>query len=151
MELEKVYIISTGDYSEYRIVKVFTDEKKAENYCKIFDDCYVEEWGITEDVDVSSQVDTLIKQGLYPFSYSIRFKILSNEIDYASPVTEYASRVGTEGALWRELDSLEGLEIHVYRDNASFYSQMYARDEEHALKIGRDHLAVAKAQYERII
>ena len=146
MELTKVYIITTGEYSDYTIVSVFVDKGKAERYCKFFPDCYVEEWEISEDI--SSKVDSLLKQGLYPFYYRVSFDLRDGELYFKK---DWVTRMRIEDRCnFDELSSTHIPEIHAYRDRAVFYTQMSARDEEHALKIGRDRLAVAKARYEGI-
>lgn len=53
----KVYIVTSGEYSDYGIRKVFTDKEKAELYCAMhdggYDPYYVEEWE-TDDVEIET-------------------------------------------------------------------------------------------------
>lgn len=53
-----VYVVTSGEYSDYGICAVFTDKEKAELYCaahgdKYGDDCYIEEYD-TEEVQIES-------------------------------------------------------------------------------------------------
>ncbi len=54
--MDKVYIVTTGSYSDYRIRKVFIDEEKAKKYMKTVgeEDAYnepqIEEWDIENNV-----------------------------------------------------------------------------------------------------
>lgn len=34
--MNKIYIVTTGEYSDYRIVKVFLDKEKAEKYAEVY-------------------------------------------------------------------------------------------------------------------
>lgn len=51
----KVYIVTSGEYSDYGIEKVFTDKEQAELYCALHESDYespiVEEWD-ADDVEI---------------------------------------------------------------------------------------------------
>ena len=54
--MDKVYVVTSGEYSDYRIVKIFTDKAKAEKYAELYQktDCWadntqVEEYEIYDD------------------------------------------------------------------------------------------------------
>lgn len=55
----KVYIVTSGEYSDYGIRAVFTNHKKAELYCATHntktcsEECYIEEYE-TKDFDIES-------------------------------------------------------------------------------------------------
>ena len=59
----KIYIVTSGEYSDYVIRAVFTDQRKAEIYCALherkYDHYMVEEWE-TEDV-VTKTNDKVMK------------------------------------------------------------------------------------------
>ena len=44
-----VYIVTSGDYSDYSIDAVFQDKNKAEAYCKCHPDAGIEEWEFFDD------------------------------------------------------------------------------------------------------
>lgn len=53
----KVYIVTSGEYSDYGIRRVFTDKERAELYCAMHESDYdapeVEEWD-ADDVEIDS-------------------------------------------------------------------------------------------------
>ena len=44
-----VYIVTSGEYSDYGIDAVFQDRNKAESYCKCHPDAEIEEWELFDD------------------------------------------------------------------------------------------------------
>lgn len=46
---EKIYIVTSGEYSDYHINAVFKDENKAKAYCECHEDCEIEEYGFNDD------------------------------------------------------------------------------------------------------
>lgn len=44
----KIYIVTSGEYSDYHIEAVFTDEEQAQLYCATHYDCDIEEWEADE-------------------------------------------------------------------------------------------------------
>ena len=45
----KIYVITCGTYSDYHIVKLFTDKNKAECYLKYYNDYNLEEYDTADD------------------------------------------------------------------------------------------------------
>lgn len=43
-----VYIVTSGNYSDYTIDAVFKDKAKAEFYCKCHRECSIEEWNFSD-------------------------------------------------------------------------------------------------------
>lgn len=62
----KVYIVTAGDYSDYRIEKVFTDKAKAEEFAKW---CYesngVDEWDTEDDINVEKYYKICVQYRVY--------------------------------------------------------------------------------------
>lgn len=62
----KIYIVTTGDYSDYQIEKVFTDEAKAEEFAKW---CYnsngVEVWDTEDDINVEKYYKICVSYKVY--------------------------------------------------------------------------------------
>ena len=52
----KVYVITHGDYSDYRIVTIFISKKKAKEFMKIITDCRLEVYE-TDSSDILSEVN----------------------------------------------------------------------------------------------
>lgn len=46
--MEKIYIVTSSCYSDYRIEAVFKDRTKAEHYCTCHEDCEIEEYGFSD-------------------------------------------------------------------------------------------------------
>ena len=48
----KVYIVTSGDYDDYRIDEVFSTKEKAEEYIEYFgDDCHIEEYNLDNPIE----------------------------------------------------------------------------------------------------
>lgn len=74
--MTKVYIVTSGEYSDYRINKVFSSLEKAEKYCarvNVKDDgysdyycnlCYVEEFNL-DDCEVSDNINVFYEYRFY--------------------------------------------------------------------------------------
>lgn len=67
--MSTVYLVSEGCYSDYRIIGVFSDPKKAEIYAAMHDDGEVTEWEV-DDITIDSN-DEIIEYAVVnyrPFS-----------------------------------------------------------------------------------
>lgn len=47
--MDKIYIVTSGSYSDYHIEAVFKDKAKAEAYCKCHEDCEIEVFNFSDD------------------------------------------------------------------------------------------------------
>lgn len=64
----KIYIVTAGQYSDYRIEKIFTDKTKAEEFAKWFYDSNgVEEWDTEDEFEVEKY-----------YSICVQYKICDN-------------------------------------------------------------------------
>lgn len=89
--MDKVYVVVDGEYSDYHICKIFTDEILAEKYCALcnkddYDKYRIEEFDITteKDIEFSDQeygicVDVIIPMHegdaeIYEKKYSYKIK-----------------------------------------------------------------------------
>ncbi len=69
----KIYIVTDGEYSDYRIKAVFTVKKNAERYASIHRYDFVEEWE-ADEVKVEGNVDVCV---VYTFSiYREKFSLM---------------------------------------------------------------------------
>ena len=67
--MNKVYIVTEGSYSDYHIVAVFSDEKKAKLYSLTLDDAGVEEYDVDDiDIDTNKKIITYAVVHYEPFS-----------------------------------------------------------------------------------
>lgn len=85
----KVYIVTSGSYSDYGIRKVFLDEDKAEKYAKAHsdNDAGVEEWDVSDDV-----VETMRVALIAHISYTIdRAAAYREPVDFGVYFTRHNS------------------------------------------------------------
>ena len=119
--MNKIYVLTEGSYSDYRIVGVFKREEKAERWNKLLDNTRVEEYKIGDvDVDVNGYLVIINKDGKVTSKKLIRYA----EDNYASLKTFD--------------NSIYSIHAHSTKSFA------------HAIKTARDKLAQVKAEYENI-
>lgn len=56
---DKVYVVTSGCYSDYCIDAVFKDKSKAENYCSCHEDCEIEEFNFSDN-DIFTPFDCVV-------------------------------------------------------------------------------------------
>ena len=67
--MSTVYLVSEGCYSDYRIIGVFSDPKKAEIYAAMHDDGEVTEWEVDDiTIDSNDEVIEYAVVNYWPFS-----------------------------------------------------------------------------------
>lgn len=122
----KIYVITEGDYSDYHIVGVTLDRKKAEAYCKLARGNYyvpdVEEYKTDLFDGIESRKPysvKLSKDGL------VEVKELDSGYSYESAMEHNAHRIG-------------------YFTDDNWIVNVLAEDEAHARKIGIDYIMQAK-------
>lgn len=122
----KVYVITEGDYSDYHIVGVVLDRKKAEAYCRVARGNYyvpdVEEY----ETDLIDSIE-----GRKPYSVRmsksgrVEVKELGSGYSYEAAVEHNAHHIG-------------------YFKDDNWNVDVLAEDEAHARKIGIDYIMQAK-------
>lgn len=135
----KVYVLTSGEYSNYRINGVTTDKEKAENLCRIFSQWEIEEYD-------TEALATEILDGLRV--YIVKF--YRDDVEYAAELdAEYV-----DGGDLKSAKSKRVYPIYPYKNknNITGYAvYVYAKDKEHAMKIAQDRLAEWKAEKEGIV
>ena len=127
----KIYVVTSGEYSDYGIDAVFVDEEKARKYCaernseSDWCDCDIETYD-TDDVKVDDSID-------YEYRHIFRYRL--NELLYECG--EYV-RWGGKSYVEKEINCIKIVVI------------LHDRNETQALKIASDMLAKYKAQQEGI-
>lgn len=112
--MNKIWVVEKGDYSDYRVVGVFTSEEKAKQICDLinrdghFDAATVAEWPLDQAVNE-------INQGLDYWAV---------EMNREGKVT-YTNKIGWAGWEW-------GTSIN---SRGRLHSSVWAKDEQHAVKI----------------
>lgn len=87
---EVVYIVTSGEYSNYGIEAVFKDKLKAQTYCKCHEDCGIEEYYFNDD-----KIYTMFNVVKIPF------EVRSNKDDRISFIFECLSE---EDNRWESQD-----------------------------------------------
>lgn len=156
----KVYIVTSGEYSDYRIDKVFTDKEKAEDFAKrastnnYGEDYDVEEYDTEDDADLN----------LLP--YEVRFKkdtwnvrycdydikeCKANKFNYSPEIdniVEGEDSITLGDTIYRKdkanlIDSISEKNIVKQPEYASFW--LMAKDPQSALKIAHERYGAIKA------
>lgn len=116
----KVYIVTQGDFSEYRIERVFSTRDKAQEYLDHIGnyDCRMEEYNIDEEVPC----------GLFIYSVILYGNISSASAELMDAFSTYYPK---NGVRWKA-------------DGAMCFS-LEAKDAPHAIKIASERLMQIKA------
>ncbi len=122
----KIYVITEGDYSDYHIVGVTLDRKKAETYCWVARSNYyvpnVEEY----DTDLFGDIESRKAYSVIMYKDGrVEAKELGGGYSYENAMEHNAHRIG-------------------YFTDDNWSVDVLAEDEVHARKIGIDYIMQAK-------
>jgi hypothetical protein len=124
--MNKVYVITRGEYSDYRIMGVFKDLKKAKEFCKLSYEYMLEEYDLLDDKEY---IDDYIKRqrSIYWVKMNRSGNVISIfESDY--------------------IDLEDGISIYKEYDKCLVIGGcVMAKDEKHAIKIMNEKRAKAIA------
>jgi hypothetical protein len=111
------YVVTTGEYSDYRVVAVFTTRESAEKYVGLWPDRYAD----CNDPRIEEYLLDEVP-GLPPGKvlYRVLFDRDGNSVAKHEPPTEYMSGV------------------RPYGDGKTMVTYCWARDSEHAVKIANE-------------
>ena len=114
--MNKVYIVTAGEYSGYHIVKVFCDRDKAQKFINIheisdYDTYYIEEYNV--DNFIPEYKDFLF------ISYNITTKDLYSEVERRFKDDNYNEQDWEENteyrnSMWENYDGKYGIEERIY-------------------------------------
>lgn len=120
--MSKVFLVSTGSYSDYRIVGVFSSEEKAKAIAGILKEAEVEEK--TLDPFVAE-----LNEGLSVYSVRMSPNGDVETVERHDRDAEYTFDYRLKG-------TEEPLELLTWKDRPPVYLKLvFARDEQHAVKI----------------
>ena len=114
----KVYVVTAGEYSDRRVVGVFSDKAKADDILKHEKESY-RAFNKCEEFELD-QLAELFQPGL--FAYEVEFKSGTMDVDVVRQVS-----------FGEHLDNIES--------DWSYFHAVLARDEQHAIKIASDQQA----------
>lgn len=126
--MKKIYLVSSGSYSDYHIDAVFDDQGLAQSFIDSFKkDCFgdkmnIEEWELNAGE---------YRKGLKP--YFIRFKKKSSDIDEIN-IEESSYGFSRGEQMGRDIEG-------------GIYAHVWGKDEKHAIKVANEKRAQFLAQY----
>lgn len=142
----KVYIITSGEYSDYCIIAVTLDKDQAERMVNVFPRNRIEIY----DTDDFPKILTNDPIWICEYDLPIRRNIMGDEI-----IDNESIEIHQEDDYWCAYDFKElNKVINKTRINGSLYGfRMYiqAKDKEHVTKIFYDKIAEWKAEQEGIV
>lgn len=130
----KVYMVSSGSYSDYAIVAVYDEDHKeqAENLARLLRDSMVEEWNLNEYT-------------VFPPAGVVPFRVHRLDDGTVKAQEVFSPSLDTiEDATHPKVRRVEGHEPYGWPSSDRFWLEgglkvtLYARDEDHALKIATD-------------
>ena len=118
--LQAVFLVTRGDYSDYRVCAVFTDEELAKKYIDSFQGNSYEEFRIEN-------------YQLNPFSFELKndYKPFFLRMKRDGECTEIYVKDSSYGFEDEDIDI--GFDIH-----KNMYISIFAKDETHAIKIANE-------------
>lgn len=141
----KVYIITSGEYSDYSIDAVTLDKDQAEKMVNVFPEERIEEYDTDDFPKLITNDPCWICEYNLPTRNIMDGKIINNE----------SIEIHQEDDFWHAYDFKElNKVINKIRINGSIYGfRMYiqAKDKEHAKKIFYDKVAEWKAEQKGIV
>lgn len=126
----KVYIITKGEYSGYHICAVTTDKKKAEILRKAHNDLDGWHKARIEKYDTDEFLTEIEN----------RLKLYDCTLERDKPMVIYEV----------DIDYINSSDFKVRYNHSKYHVYVWAKDEEHALKIASDKIAEYKASKEGI-
>ena len=120
----KIYLVSEGCYSDYRIVAVFLDEDKAKHFCKFHtdDDGHVEEFDTWDD-DYKIETETMTWYEVLMYGNGTIKKIIKHKYECLPGMNNFKGQFS--------YDKFKSL----------FYGEIITDSEEQAIKIMHDNRA----------
>ena len=128
----KVYVVTEGDYSDYHIIGVTTDRKKAKQYCELTKGRWYEPQ--IELYETDSFTPDITAYKVYDVGVYANGNVFTKEIDKPDGY-DY------------EMAMMHDVSYSRYGDPFRYKVTLMAIDKEHAEKIGCDYIAEYKYRY----
>lgn len=123
---KKIYVVTSGEYSDYHICAVFSAKEKAVDYVEQHGTRYdIEEYNVDEEVVKETQL------------WSVEFSVEDGELNEASPISRNRDTVVDTCSIF---DGFDGKEKYHY---IRFYIDADSMDR--AVKIARERFVAIKA------
>ena len=143
----KVCVVTKGCYSDESIRGVFSSREKADEYAKIYaDDPNKAEFNFYEDIELDDPNGEWRKHnGLFPFQVQLHSKSRAKDVGYrwsAVKAGAVAKRMESDpnGSPMRPFFGEPKWHLYLSGENPDDWlvCEVWARDEEHAIKIASD-------------
>ena len=118
-ELKEIYIVTSGEYSDYDICAAFTDKELAEKYAKTFNNRYDEHRVETYPLNIFSKE---LKEGYKPYFLRMTKEGVCTEIE----IKDNSYGFDSENLQY-------GFDIQM-----NLHISIMAKDEQHAIKIANE-------------
>lgn len=139
---QKVYVVTSGEYSDYRIEGIFTTPNRAERLSKVIDDSNgVDEWTLDEygDAPVHARYDVIFHPTTSEVLSAEKIghfgtespRVVEQPKFHYSVTTDF---LGTKGTFSADITAIRAV--------------VYAETKEKALKVAQDAFAKYKAEKE---
>jgi len=129
-----IFVITTGDYSDYHIVALFSTKEKAEEYIAWADKSARDFTGEIEEWELDGTNDNVRD------AFKNRLQTWCIELHGMTGGFKSASKLG-----WPDYPGAEGSRNY----NGDFYTTCWARDKKHAIKIANERrIAYKMSEYE---
>ena len=148
----KVYVVTAGKYSDYRIEKVFLDKDKAELYCDLHKN---EDWWDQMGIEEYDSYDDNVTGNKEDMIFFFAFKVIKGELSLGRPyIYAFLNRSDGINNFFKYLDDY-GFKATGQNANATFYSEdpedifgivTKESDQEKAFKIACDKWAEYRYQ-----
>ncbi len=133
--MTKVYIITSGEYSDYRINAVFLDKENAELYIERanggedrWQECGIEEWDVDEEVPFFGTV------------YS----------EHAEIFPDQDAHFWASGSWYEPIDK-SGIEVRISEGRNRIFISVKGLDEQRVKKVLSERVANVRAEYDIIL
>lgn len=141
--MAEVYLVTKGDYSDYGIYGVFSTREKAEQYAHIISG-EVDEWAL-DDITIPNNIAG--KRLYRVFRYADGF-IQASRNEYVGQPVEDDSVTEKAAPGWLPLLATEDVKYRLTHPH--LYTEVWARDDDHAKKIAADRFARYRAEQDGI-
>jgi hypothetical protein len=133
-ERQFIYLVTSGDYSDYAVIAAFSSEAKAKEYRE-------KSLAVNADLPINRDIERFEVDSMEPVSHRDLYDVM---LDYDSGDLKRVSvDEGFDGFMcnsdFKEVGKL------IRTNDGTFRIFCFAKDQGHALKIASERLAVAKA------
>ena len=124
--MNKVYVVTRGEYSDYHICGVFDEKEKASLFINSFDndEYMIEEWNL-------NPYELELKEGMCPFF--VRMAKNGDVLKSCKVTSDYG---------------FDEYELTSFDVRGNIYIRVFAKDEKHAIKICNERRTIAIANNE---